>query len=278
MSENYDGIEGLRVLYEISSLISSDSGLEEKFIQALNKVKDAVNCQSASLFIHNAESGRLEETATVGTRVNLIETIDFDMGCGFSAWVAKQRRSVLIPSLRNEHHEGFRSFGSVPLISDEKLIGVMNLGHREPNAITEHHMQFLEIIAGQLANIIVRTRYERQLLEKNVALMKAREEIDKQHLRIVEMEKYQVLVQAAASINHEINNPLTTIIGNIDLILMTRSDLDPQIKKKLIVVLEESRRIAEIAKKLRNIKKVVTENYLEKGGEKMIDIDSSIES
>ena len=278
MSESYDGIEGLRVLYEISSLINSDSKLEEKFIQALHKVKDAVNCQSASLFIHNEESGKLEEAATVGTRVNLIETIDFDLGCGFSAWVAKQRRSVLIPCLRKEHHEGFRSFGSVPLISDEKLIGVMNLGHREPNAITEQHMQFLEIIAGQLANIIERTRHERQLLEKNVALLNAREEIEKQHLRIVEMEKYQVLVQAAASINHEINNPLTTIIGNIDLLLMTKSDMDPQIKKKLIVVLEESRRIAEITKKLRNIKKVVTGNYLGKSGEKMIDIDSSSES
>jgi len=79
-------------------------------------------------------------------------------------------------------------------------------------------MQFIEIIAGQLANIIERTRYERQLLEKNDALTKAREEIEKQHNRIVEMEKYQVLVQAAASINHEINNPLTAIIGNLDLI------------------------------------------------------------
>jgi signal transduction histidine kinase len=154
----------------------------------------------------------------------------------------------------------------------------MNLGHREPNALTELHMQFLEIIAGQLANIIERTRYEKELLKKNVALESAQEEIEKQHLRIVEMEKYQVLVQAAASINHEINNPLTTIIGNIDLLLMTKSDMDPQIKKKLIVVLEESRRIAEITKKLRNIKKVVTGNYLGKSGEKMIDIDSSSES
>ncbi len=275
MAQEYSSIDGMRVLYEISTLIRSDSELREKFVQALAKVKDAVRCHSASLFIYNEQNGRLEEVATVGSRVNLIETIDFDLGAGFSAWVAKQRRSVLIPNLRKERSEGFRCFGSVPLISGEKLIGVMNLGHREPNALTEEHMQFLEIVAGQFAHVIERTRFERDLIDSNEALLEAQDEIRKQQQQIVEMEKYQVLAQVAASINHEINNPLTTIMGNVDLILLASPNLDPAIRKKLNTVLEEARRIAEITKKIRNIKRIVLEDYLERTGEKMIDIELS---
>jgi signal transduction histidine kinase len=120
--------------------------------------------------------------------------------------------------------------------------------------------------------------FERQVIEKNDALKKALEEIEKQRLKIIEMEKYQEFTLAAASINHEINNPLTTIIGNLDLILMTRSDLDPLLKKKLAVILAESRRIAEITKKLRILKKTVTKSCLRTVGEEMIDTDSSIQS
>ncbi|MCE5249624.1 GAF domain-containing protein [bacterium] len=271
-------IESIRMLYEISTLIRSDSKLEEKFHLAIEKVREAVGCHSVSLFIAGKKDGKLEEAATVGTRVDLIESIDFDMGSGFSAWVAKHRRAVLIPNLRQSHHKHFRSFVSTPLISGDTLIGVMNLGHKQPDAFTEENLQFLEIIAEQLALLIERTHYEKELISKNRALVKAQGEIKKQHIQIVEMEKYQVLAQMAASINHEINNPLTTIIGNIELLLMIRTDLDETVRKKLTTVLSEAKRIAEITQKLRNMKRVVVENYLERTQEKMIDIDSSSQS
>jgi GAF domain-containing protein len=275
MSQTYSSLEGLRALHEITTLIRSDSKVEEKFTLALGMVKDTVRCHSASLFIYNEHTGKLEETATVGEKVDLISSIAFDLGQGFSAWVAKQRRTVLIPHLRKDHPEGFRSFMSVPLLWSEKLIGVMNFGHNDPFAFTEDHMQFLDIAAGQFAYTIERARFERELLEKNAALIDARDEIEKQQHQIIEMEKLKVLVQAAVSINHEINNPLTTIIGTIDLLLISRTDLDPVVRKKLSLMLGEANRIADITKKIRNIKRVVIGDYIDKAGDKMLDIESS---
>ena len=277
MAESSEIIKNMRILFDISTLIRSDTRLETKFEQVLEKVKNVVSCHSASLFIID-ETGKLEEIATIGTPVELIKTVDFDMGRGFSAWVAKQRKSILIPNLRQSRHKHFRSFVSTPLISNEKLIGVMNLGHEEPDAFTQENLQLFEIIAEQLALMIERTNYEQELIKKNEALVKAQKEINKQQKQIIEMEKIHVLAQMAASINHEINNPLTSVIGNVELILMTRKDLDEVVRKKLTVVLEEAHRIGKITQKLRDMKRVVVGDYLRKTDEKMINLDSSSSS
>ena len=78
------------------------------------------------------------------------------------------------------------------------------------------------------------------------------------------MEKYQALMQIASSLNLEISNPLTAIIGNIEFLLMKYTDMDEQMEKKLKVILNESRRIEDILKKTPRC---------QKNGEKMIDVD-----
>jgi GAF domain-containing protein len=275
MQQPYESLVGLKILHDISTLVMSGTEDREVYPLVLEKIVDAIQCRSASLFILNEESGKLEEAATVGVKVELVETMDFEMGQGFSAWVAKQRRAVLIPAIRKDRPDGFRSFISVPLLRGENLIGVLNAGHDEQDAFTDGHMNFLEIAASHLAYSIERTRYEARLLEINTRLLEAHEEIRRQHDQIVEMEKFRVLGQMAASINHEINNPLTTILGNVDLLLISQPDMDPLVRKKLGVILSEAKRIAEITKKVRSIKKIVLGDYVERSGEKMIDLDSS---
>ena len=276
MPESSDMIKDIRLLYEISLLLRSDSKPEEIFKEALKKVKDAVGCNSASLFVADVVTGRLEEVATVGKRVELIESIDFDLGTGFSAWVAKQRKSVLIPNLSENRHKHFRSFVSTPLISGDTLIGVMNLGHDKPDAFSEENLQFFEIIAEQLALLIERTRFEKELIEKNQELLDAQDEIKKQQKQLIEMERFQALAQMAASINHEINNPLTTVIGNLELLFMAKPNMDKMIAQKLTTVLQEARRIAEITQKLRTYQASCPRGLpSENTGEKMVDIESS---
>ena len=272
---DYDNVENMRLLYKISVLIRSDEKLEDKFLKALEMVKESVLCDSASMFIYNDQQETLEEVATVGKRVDLIESTQFELGSGLSAWVAKKRDSVLLPDIRKKCADGFRSFISTPLISRDKLVGVINVGHEQSNFFNEKHQQFLEIIAGELAGTIERAKFEKDLIEKNDALEKAQKEIEKQQEKIIEMEKFQVLAQVAASINHEINNPLTTVIGNVELLLLKSRNMNEEMEKKLRVILDESKRIGKIVEKLRSIRKIEVKDYIGHGGEKMIDIERS---
>ena len=276
MTDNTHDVKSLKVLYELSSLIRSEEKLEDKFYKALDMITKAVQCDSASFFLFDENTETLEEAATVGSRVDLIESTQFEMGSGLSAWVAKQRDSILLPDVRKKSPGDFRSFISTPLLSGEKLIGVVNIGHKEPHFLNEHHQQFLEIIAGEMAATIERARYEEEVIRKNQALTLASREIEKQQQQIVEMERFQVLAQVAASINHEINNPLTTIIGNTELLLMKGDGLDDFFKKKLNLILQEGRRISQIIEKLRDMKKIVVKDYIKQTGEKMIDLSESV--
>lgn len=274
MGESLSSLENLKMLYEISGLIQSQEKLQDKFYKAMIMIKEAVKYDSGSLFIYNKDSDMLEEVVTLGNKVDLIETTDFEIGKGLSAWVAKRRDSVLLPDVRRE---GFRSFISTPLVSADNLVGVLNLGKEQANYFNESHLKFVEIISSQLAITIERAKFETELIKKNKDLEEARQEIERQQERIIEMERTQVLAQIAASLNHEINNPLTTVIGNIELLLMKKAGMDDIVEQKLKVIKKESERIRDIVEKFRDIKKVVTKDYLKKYGEKMIDIYSSVE-
>lgn len=112
--------------------------------------------------------------------------------------------------------------------------------------------------------MIESTCYLTEITKKNNALEEAHAEIRKQHEQIEEMEKNQVISQAASSLNHAINNPLTTVIGNIELLLLKGEGIDEKIEQKLRVILRESERIRDIVEKFRDIKRIVAEDYISK--------------
>jgi nitrogen-specific signal transduction histidine kinase len=91
--------------------------------------------------------------------------------------------------------------------------------------------------------------------------------------KLLEAERLDALSEIAISINHEINNPLCSILGNTQLILMDREKLDPKTIRKLKNIEREIARIEKIAKKLPRITRPVLKEYV--GGKRMLDLESS---
>ncbi|MBN1349147.1 hypothetical protein JXJ21_07050 [candidate division KSB1 bacterium] len=80
-------------------------------------------------------------------------------------------------------------------------------------------------------------------------------------------------METAATINHEINNPLTPILGNIQLILARQTNVDPWLLHKLKLIEKNVWRVHQVVQKLRSITQPVSTNYF--GDINMIDIDKS---
>ncbi len=262
----------LEILFRISQVIQSCTGEEESYRSVLELLEEMVEFEFAALFIFDEGAGRLRMAASKGHVVDLIQPVSFDLGNGLSAWVAKQKRPILLSELHRGRPEGedpVRSFLSLPLLLGDRLIGVMNFGHTRAGAFTRHHLQVLSIAAGQLGVIIERSLHFRRLSESNRELERKNRELAEAQQALLRQERLAAIGELAVTVNHEINNPLTVIIGNAELLLRDLEGASPQLLRKLGHIVSESRRIAEITRAIRKLENPVSEDYLP-GRERMI--------
>ncbi|MBL7032637.1 MAG: PAS domain-containing protein [Candidatus Delongbacteria bacterium] len=77
-------------------------------------------------------------------------------------------------------------------------------------------------------------------------------------------EKFRALTEAAVAVNHEVNNPLTTIKGQLYLLLNEKdSPLRDQDRKRLQSILENSTRIAEVIQRFEQVENLDSVQYLD---------------
>lgn len=262
----------LEVLFKLSQAIQSCTEPENTYNSVLELLEELVDFEFAALFIYSDELKKLNLVVSKGHAVDLIQPVSFDMGNGLSAWVAKQKRPILLSELhrgKTSVKSPVRSFLSIPLLLGDKIIGVMNFGHTRAGSFTKHNLQVLTIAAGQLSVIIERSLYFTRLAEKNRQLEETNSQLQIAQDALVERERLAAVGEVAVTVNHEINNPLTVIIGNAELLLKDLADSDKKVRKKVEHIVAESKRIAQITRSLRKIDKTVSEDYLP-GGAKML--------
>jgi PAS domain S-box-containing protein len=100
----------------------------------------------------------------------------------------------------------------------------------------------------------------------------ARDVTEQKRLRelLVQAERLGAIGQLGIAVRHEINNPLTTVIGNIELLIERYEGKDKELASRLEIILNNALRIADIVKQLQAIKKDKVVEYLQ--GVKMTDL------
>ncbi len=156
-----DSREGgdLEVLYEVTRLTQTCDERQKLLDRLLELVAQAVPYENATLFLVDLETKQLSVAASKGETVDLIGDVRFDSGFGFSSWVAKQQKPILLSELhRGRRQTGIEvgSFLSAPLIVQGELIGVLNLSHSKQKVFNEEHLRVLVLVAGQSASVIQR--------------------------------------------------------------------------------------------------------------------------
>ncbi len=132
----------------------------------------------------------------------------------------------------------------------------------------------LEIKKGDGSSAFVEVR-GRRIARERIATgyqVAVRDVTEQKRLRkmLLEAERLAAICQVGIAVRHEINNPLTTVIGNAELLLERTGEGDAELQKRLEVILNNALRIAQIVKQLEGIRKEKVVEYLE--GVKMTDI------
>ena len=90
--------------------------------------------------------------------------------------------------------------------------------------------------------------------------------------RFTSEERLRAIRQLTVTLNHEINNPLSTVLGQAEL-LLRREELPPPEKARRMIgeIREAGYRIREVIQKLNRIRQIATKTYL--SDIEMVDLD-----
>ncbi len=112
---------------------------------------------------------------------------------------------------------------------------------------------------------------EQKVAERTRALEKKNKELIETQEKLIESERLNTISQVIVSLSHEINNPMTAVIGNVMLLNMQKDVIEKEELGDILKTTEqELKRIMEVMKKLKNLEKPTTKTYI--GGVEMIDM------
>jgi len=89
----------------------------------------------------------------------------------------------------------------------------------------------------------------------------------------VKQARLAAILETAIAVNHEVNNPLTAVLGNTQLLLMQADRLDPQFAKRLRDIEESALRIKDVTQRLLKQDGTRTTEY--PGGLRMLDLSDT---
>lgn len=117
----------------------------------------------------------------------------------------------------------------------------------------------------KVRNLIKMKRMQDELINLNQELKNVQD-------KLIEKEKESVVVEMAGAASHELNQPLTAILGNLQLMMAKLPEGDP-LAKRLNKVLSQVDRMVEMVKKIGQITRYRTKKYAE--NVRIIDIEKS---
>lgn len=142
-----------------------------------------------------------------------------------------------------ERHMPYRTVAGIPLKLTGKVIGVLLVSDDRPDhEIKSSDLQLLEFFAAQAAVFIRNARLYQEIQDRMEAQRQA-------EMQLIRSARLAAVGEMAAGVAHELNNPLTTVAGFIELVLDELPDDAPH-RQDLELVLRESRRARGVVRRL----------------------------
>ena len=171
----------LVVLNEIARDLTSILDLDKLFKRTGEALNRLIDYQMFSILLLNASGSTLQHRFSLRFQQNIHLKHDIPVGKGLVGYAAEKGEAVLVPDVAKDKryiavNPETRSELCVPLLYQDKVIGVLDLEHTRRGFFTEDHSRTLTTLAAQIAIAIENARLyqriakEEQRLERDLAM------------------------------------------------------------------------------------------------------------
>ncbi|MGQ9916656.1 MAG: SpoIIE family protein phosphatase [Bryobacteraceae bacterium] len=202
-----DRAELLDFLLEVSSIASETLDLNELMANVAAIVRQVIPHELFAILLYSERRQGLRIRYAVGHRREVVQNLVVKLGEGLTGTAAATRKPVLVGNVLEDGRylnamDAVRSELAVPMVLQQKLVGVIDLQSTAPDAFTQQDRALLQLIASRVAAAVENARLYRRI-ERQSRTQRTLAAMAQEFSSILDLE--QLLEKIALNIRRLIN-------------------------------------------------------------------------
>jgi signal transduction histidine kinase/CheY-like chemotaxis protein len=242
-----------QTIYEIGQAFARTTDLDELLNLIVRAAVDTIpKADNCVLHLYDEETGELRPRALsfLGlVRHDGVGRSSMRIGQGVAGQALELGQAINVPDVSKDERfirvgivRPFTSILAVPIKMSDHRIGTLSADSKETNAFSADDERLLMTLATQAAAAIENARLL-QDVQQSLRDLKATQ------AQLIQSEKLSAIGQLIAGVAHELNNPLTAVMGYTQL-LQTSDCLDEETLRDLNKIYSQAQRAAKIVQNL----------------------------
>ena len=244
-------------LSQTATILTSTLDLDRVLELVLASLRRIIDYDSSAIFLRQGD--QLLLTASQGFPEDAkVDGYSFDIDdSALEPMLTEEGRPMVKSDVLEEERfrraEGtgyIRSWIGAPLWARGKLVGLLTVDHSQPGVYSHRDAEIVMNFANQAAIVIENA----QLFEEQTVLAEELEtrnqELVQTQQKLIEAERLAVIGHVGLAMRHEINNPLTSVMGLVQWMLSEHAELPDEVVQDLQTIERMAIRIRDIVNKL----------------------------
>ncbi len=144
------------LLLDVADVLATSLDLDTTLRRVAEVVRKVIDYEIFAILLLNEKTQELRFRFQIGYPPEFAERARVKVGEGVTGIAAQSRQAVLINDVRTDSRyieaiPNVCSELSIPLITKNRVIGVIDIEGREPGAFTEEHVRILTLVASRMA-------------------------------------------------------------------------------------------------------------------------------